>query len=69
MLESLRFGVMKGTDLRKIGIRWLGRRFFRSAPIHHHFQAQGLADTKIVIRFWIVAGILALVGLATLKIR
>ena len=53
----------------KIGIRWLGRRFFRSAPIHHHFQAQGLADTKIVIRFWIVAGILALVGLATLKIR
>jgi phospho-N-acetylmuramoyl-pentapeptide-transferase len=53
----------------KFGIRWLGRRFFRSAPIHHHFQALGLADTKIVIRFWIVAGILALLGLATLKIR
>ena len=53
----------------KIGIRWLGRRFFRSAPVHHHFQARGLADTKIVIRFWIVAGILALCGLATLKIR
>lgn len=53
----------------KIGIRWLGRRFFRSAPVHHHFQACGLADTKIVIRFWIIAGILALVGLATLKIR
>jgi phospho-N-acetylmuramoyl-pentapeptide-transferase len=53
----------------KIGIRWLGRRFFRAAPIHHHFQAQGLADTKIVIRFWIIAGILALTGLATLKIR
>ena len=53
----------------KIGIRWLGRRFFRSAPVHHHFQACGLADTKIVIRFWIIAGILALMGLATLKIR
>ena len=53
----------------KIGIRWLGRRFFLSAPIHHHFQARGIADTKIVIRFWIVAGILALCGLATLKIR
>lgn len=54
---------------KKIGIKWLGRRFFSSAPIHHHFQARGLADTKIVTRFWIVAGILALCGLATLKIR
>lgn len=53
----------------KIGIRWLGRRFFTRSPIHHHYQQRGLADTKIVIRFWIVAGILALVGLATLKIR
>ena len=53
----------------KIGIKWLGRRFFLSAPIHHHFQSRGIADTKIVIRFWIVAGILALCGLATLKIR
>ncbi len=54
---------------QKIGIKWLGRRFFYSAPVHHHFQMRGLADTKIVIRFWIVAGILALCGLATLKIR
>lgn len=53
----------------KIGIKWLGRRFFYRSPIHHHFQARGLADTKIVTRFWIVAGILALCGLATLKIR
>ena len=54
---------------QKIGIKWLGRRFFYSAPVHHHFQMRGLADTKIVIRFWIIAGILALCGLATLKIR
>ncbi|MEC8645489.1 MAG: phospho-N-acetylmuramoyl-pentapeptide-transferase, partial [Candidatus Latescibacterota bacterium] len=53
----------------KIGVKWLGRRFFARAPIHHHFQQRGLADTKIVIRFWIVAGILALFGLATIKIR
>ena len=53
----------------KIGIKRLGRRFFHSAPIHHHYQSRGLADTKIVIRFWIVASILALCGLATLKIR
>ena len=53
----------------KIGIKRLGRRFFLSAPIHHHFQSKGIADTKIVIRFWIIAGILALCGLATLKIR
>jgi phospho-N-acetylmuramoyl-pentapeptide-transferase len=54
---------------QKIGIKWLGRRFLYGAPLHHHYQARGLADTKIVIRFWIVAGILALCGLATLKIR
>ena len=54
---------------QKIGIKWLGRRFFYSAPVHHHYQMRGLADTKIVTRFWIVAGILALFGLATLKIR
>ena len=54
---------------QKVGIKWLGRRYFHSAPMHHHFQMRGLADTKIVIRFWIVAGILALCGLATLKIR
>jgi len=53
----------------KIGVRWLGRRFFERAPLHDHFRVRGLADTKIVIRFWIVAGILALCGLATLKIR
>ena len=53
----------------KVGVRWLGRRFFERAPVHDHFRMRGLADTKIVIRFWIVAGILALCGLATLKIR
>ena len=53
----------------KLGVKWLGRRFFLRAPVHHDFQQRGLADTKIVVRFWIVAGILALCGLATVKIR
>ena len=53
----------------RIGVRWLGRRFFERAPLHDHYRMRGLADTKIVVRIWIVAGILALCGLATLKIR
>lgn len=53
----------------KIGIKWLGRRIFYMAPLHHAFQYRGLAETKVVIRFWIIAGILAIIGLATLKIR
>ena len=53
----------------KIGINWLGKRIFYRAPIHHGLQYSGLAETKVVIRFWIIAGILALIGLSTLKIR
>jgi phospho-N-acetylmuramoyl-pentapeptide-transferase len=52
-----------------IGIQRVGRRFLYRAPIHHCFKYQGLAETKITVRFWIVAGILALVALASLKIR
>ena len=46
-----------------------GKRVFLMAPIHHHFEKQGWAESTIVIRFWIIALILALVGLATLKVR
>src|SRR5579862_528075 len=46
-----------------------GRRVFRMAPIHHHFEQMGWEESKIVIRFWIIAVILAIVGLATLKLR
>ena len=53
----------------KIGIRWLGRRIFLRAPLHHAMQHKGLAETKVVIRIWISAGILALIALATLKLR
>jgi len=53
----------------KIGIKWLGRRLFYRAPIHHSMQYKGLAETKVVIRIWIISGILSLVALATIKLR
>ncbi len=53
----------------KIGIKWLGRRIFYRAPFHHQMQHTGLAETKVVIRLWIVSGILALAALATIKLR
>lgn len=46
-----------------------GKRVFRMAPIHHHFEKLGWAEPTIVIRFWIIAIILALIGLSTLKLR
>lgn len=46
-----------------------GKRVFRMAPIHHHFEQLGWSESKVVIRFWIIAMVLALLGLATLKLR
>ena len=46
-----------------------GRRIFRMAPIHHHFEQLGWAESTVVVRFWIVAIVLAVIGLATLKLR
>ncbi len=53
----------------KIGVKWIGRRIFFRAPLHHNLQHKGIAETKVVIRLWIMAGILALISLATLKLR
>jgi phospho-N-acetylmuramoyl-pentapeptide-transferase len=46
-----------------------GKRVFRMAPLHHHYEKKGWAEPTIVIRFWIIATVLALVGLSTLKLR
>jgi phospho-N-acetylmuramoyl-pentapeptide-transferase len=46
-----------------------GRRVFRMAPIHHHFEQLGWSEPTVVIRFWIIALVLALAGLSTLKLR
>jgi len=52
-----------------ISFKLTGKRVFRMAPIHHHYEQLGWTEATIVIRFWIVAVVLALLGLATLKIR
>jgi phospho-N-acetylmuramoyl-pentapeptide-transferase len=46
-----------------------GVRIFRMSPLHHHFELAGWSETKVVIRFWIVAIMFALLALATLKLR
>jgi len=46
-----------------------GRRIFRMAPIHHHFELKGWPEPRIIVRFWIITVILVLVGLSTLKLR
>ena len=46
-----------------------GRRVFRMAPIHHHFELKGWPEPRVIVRFWIITVVLVLVGLATLKVR
>ncbi|WP_142848733.1 phospho-N-acetylmuramoyl-pentapeptide-transferase [Telmatospirillum sp. J64-1] len=52
-----------------VSFKLTGKRVFRMAPLHHHFEKKGWAEPTVVIRFWIIAGILALIGLSTLKLR
>jgi phospho-N-acetylmuramoyl-pentapeptide-transferase len=46
-----------------------GKRIFRMAPIHHHYELKGWPEPRVIVRFWIVSLILVLIGLATLKLR
>ena len=46
-----------------------GKRVFLMAPIHHHYEKKGWAEPKIIVRFWIISILLALVSLASLKVR
>ncbi|TCS62192.1 phospho-N-acetylmuramoyl-pentapeptide-transferase [Varunaivibrio sulfuroxidans] len=52
-----------------VSFKLTGKRVFAMAPLHHHFEKKGWAEATIVIRFWIIASILALIGLSTLKLR
>ncbi|MBN1957758.1 MAG: phospho-N-acetylmuramoyl-pentapeptide-transferase [Desulfuromonadales bacterium] len=52
-----------------ISFRYWGRRVFRMAPIHHHFELKGWPEPKIIVRFWIISIVLALIALSTLKLR
>ena len=55
--------------IQVVSFKLTGKRVFKMAPIHHHFEQLGWREPTIVIRFWIIAVILALIGLSTLKIR
>jgi phospho-N-acetylmuramoyl-pentapeptide-transferase len=56
--------------LLQIGsFRLTGRRIFRMAPLHHHFEEKGWKESKVIVRFWIIAIVLALLSLSTLKLR
>jgi len=55
--------------LQVFSYRATGRRVFRMAPIHHHYELNGMAEPKIIVRFWIISFILALLSLTTLKLR
>jgi phospho-N-acetylmuramoyl-pentapeptide-transferase len=55
--------------IQVVAYKHTGKRVFRMAPIHHHFEHMGWSEPTVVIRFWIIAFVLALAGLSTLKLR
>jgi phospho-N-acetylmuramoyl-pentapeptide-transferase len=55
--------------IQVVSFKFRGKRVFRMAPLHHHFELSGWSESKIIIRFWIAALILALFSLSTLKLR
>ena len=55
--------------IQVVSFKLTGKRIFKMAPIHHHFEKKGWAESTIVIRFWIISIIMAMIGLATLKLR
>ena len=63
MLEALSVIIQVGS------FKLTGKRVFRMAPLHHHFELLGWSESKIIVRFWIVALVFALFSLTTLKLR
>jgi phospho-N-acetylmuramoyl-pentapeptide-transferase len=55
--------------IQVLSFKWRGKRVFKMAPIHHHFELKGWNEAKIVVRFWIVSVILGLIAITTLKLR
>jgi phospho-N-acetylmuramoyl-pentapeptide-transferase len=55
--------------LQVASFKLTGKRLFRMAPLHHHFELKGWPEPRVIVRFWIVTVLLVLVGLASLKIR
>jgi phospho-N-acetylmuramoyl-pentapeptide-transferase len=55
--------------LQVASFKLTGKRLFRMAPIHHHFELKGWPEPRVIVRFWIISVVLVLIGLATLKVR
>jgi phospho-N-acetylmuramoyl-pentapeptide-transferase len=55
--------------LQVASFKLTGKRIFRMAPLHHHFELKGWPEPRVIVRFWIITVMLVLVGLATLKLR
>ena len=55
--------------LQVVSYRLTGRRIFRMAPMHHHFELKGWPEPRVIVRCWILTLVLVLVGLSTLKLR
>ena len=55
--------------LQVASFKLTGRRIFRMAPLHHHYELKGWPEPRIIVRFWIITVVLVLIGLASLKVR
>jgi len=55
--------------LQVASFKLTGKRIFRMAPLHHHFELKGWPEPRVIVRFWIITVMLVLIGLASLKIR
>jgi phospho-N-acetylmuramoyl-pentapeptide-transferase len=55
--------------LQVSSFRWRKKRIFKMAPLHHHFELSGWSESKVVVRFWIIGILLALLSLSTLKLQ
>src|ERR1041384_1173302 len=69
IIHGVFFAEILSVMLQVFWFKRTGRRIFRMAPVHHHFELQGWAEPKIIVRFWIVSIMLALIALASLKLR
>ena len=72
-LQAAHFGVFNDSLLANVEVTkkhyGVGRRIFRMAPLHHHFELGGWKETQVVVRFWIITILLVLIGLSSLKLR
>ena len=55
--------------MQVVSFKLTGKRIFRMAPLHHHYELKGWPEPRVIVRFWIITVILVLMGLATLKLR